>query len=75
MRKKKNKYRVPVKTIDQTFEIDTGLHVCVERKHMTKGSRTMTHAAGPVSTLTIRVFRHGYNNVLSLMLEAMVRYG
>ena len=42
---------------------------------MTKGSRTMTHAAGPVSTLSIRVFGYGYNNVLSLMLEAMVRYG
>ena len=55
MPKKENKYRVPVKTIDQTCDIHTGLHVCVERKHMTKGSRTMTHAAGPVSTLTIRV--------------------
>ena len=55
MRKKKNKYLVTEKTIDQTFEIHTGLHVCVERKHMTKGSRPMTHAAGPVSILTIRV--------------------
>ena len=49
------KYLVPVKTIDQTFEIHTGFHVCVEQKHVIKGSRTMTHVRGPASTLTIRV--------------------
>ena len=34
MRKKKNKYIVPVTIIDQTFEMHTGLRVCVERKHI-----------------------------------------
>ena len=79
MRKKKKKYVVPVKIIDQTFDMHTGLPVCVERKHMSKGSRGMTHAGGPVSTVgpinrPMRV-EHGCNNVTSLMLDAMVRYG
>ena len=46
MRKKKKKYIIPVKTIDQT-----SLRVCVERKHMSRGTRDMTHAGGPVSTV------------------------
>ena len=39
---------------------------------MSKGSRGMTHAGGPVSTVSIRVLD---NNVTNLMLEAMLRYG
>ncbi len=56
MRKKKT-YIVPVKIIDQTFEMHTGLRVCVERKHnyVPKGSRGMTLAGGPASTVSIRV--------------------
>ena len=71
MRKRRNKYLIPVQIIDQTFEMDTGLHVCVEWKHVSKGSTGMTHAGGCIDTR----FGHGCNNVTSLMLEAMVRYG
>ena len=71
MRKKKKKYLVPVQIIDQTFEMHTGLRVCVEWKHVSKGSTGTTHAGGCINTH----FGHGCNNVTSLMLEAMVRYG
>ena len=53
--RKKHRPHIIVGKVDQTFDKHTGLRVCVERKQMTKGSRGMTHAGGPVSTVSIRV--------------------
>ena len=49
-------YLVPVKTIYQIFDRHTGLRMCVERKHMSRGSIGMPHAGGPLSTLSIYAF-------------------
>ena len=60
MRASRKKQRT-CKTIDQIFEMHTGLRVCVERKHMIKQRYDCINTR----------FGHGCNNVNSLMLEAM----